>query len=484
MQNHRKFPAFFGLTLSSLLILSIMLIFTAVLFVQPARAAEVTLAWDANTEPDLAGYKVYWGTASRSYQNNADVGNQTTYTVTGLSEGVTYYFAATAYDIYGNESGYSNEVVYTVPGFPEMSVAGNGQNIADGDATPSTGDHTDFGLANVSGDTVTRTYTISNTGTGDLSLTGSPPVAVSGTNAGDFTVTAQPSSPVPPGGSTTFQVSFDPGAEGLRTAGLSVPNDDSDENPYNFSIQGTGGIPPEPEMVVLGNGQNIADGDSTPSASDHTDFGSVSLLGGTVARTYTVSNTGNADLVLSGSPRVALSGAHAADFTVTAQPASPVAAGGGTTFQVTFEPGAEGLRSASVSVANNDGDENPYNFSIQGSGSMPAETVASPGAPDGPSNGYTVTLYSYSTGGSSTNYGDEVQYLLDWGDGTDSGWLAVGTATTSKMWTQPGTYLVRAKARCAQHTGVESDWSGSLSVAIVRDTNPPVEPRGLRIGQR
>src|SRR5581483_292094 len=59
----------------------------------------------------------------------------------------------------------------------------------------------------------------------------------------------------------------------------------------------------------------------------------------------------------------------AADFTVTTQPASPVAAlNGTTTFVITFVPGAAGLRTATVSIANDDADENPYTFAIQGTG--------------------------------------------------------------------------------------------------------------------
>jgi fibronectin type 3 domain-containing protein len=81
-----------------------------------AMAAQATLAWDPNTESDLAGYKVHYGTASGSYTVHTDVHNVTTYTVTGLTAGQTYYFAATAYDTSGNESGYSNPVSYAVPG--------------------------------------------------------------------------------------------------------------------------------------------------------------------------------------------------------------------------------------------------------------------------------------------------------------------------------------------------------------------------------
>ena len=79
-------------------------------------ADPVTLQWDANTEPDLKGYKIYYGTSSRNYTHSVDVGNVTTYQLTDLTEDQTYYIAVTAYDTDDNESGYSNEVIYTVPG--------------------------------------------------------------------------------------------------------------------------------------------------------------------------------------------------------------------------------------------------------------------------------------------------------------------------------------------------------------------------------
>lgn len=123
---------------------------------------------------------------------------------------------------------------------PEINVKGNGVSIASGDVTPTTTDHTDFGGTAVVGGTITRTFTIENTGSMNLTLSGSPAVVVSGANASDFTVVAIPSSPIAAGGNTTFQVTFDPSATGTRTATLSIANDDADENPYTFAIQGTG----------------------------------------------------------------------------------------------------------------------------------------------------------------------------------------------------------------------------------------------------
>ncbi len=74
-----------------------------------AYSGTANLSWNANTEPDLSSYKVYMGTASGNYGTPVSVGNTTSHTLTGLSDG-TYFFAITAIDTSGNESGFSNEV--------------------------------------------------------------------------------------------------------------------------------------------------------------------------------------------------------------------------------------------------------------------------------------------------------------------------------------------------------------------------------------
>jgi len=73
----------------------------------------VTLTWTANGEPDLAGYKVYVGTASGTYSFPGSAfltGKVTSYTVSTLPKGQTYFFAISAYDSAGNESALSAEV--------------------------------------------------------------------------------------------------------------------------------------------------------------------------------------------------------------------------------------------------------------------------------------------------------------------------------------------------------------------------------------
>lgn len=86
------------------------------LWVGPARAAHnVTLAWNANTETNLAGYKLYWGTASGSYTRSNVLNTVTSGTITNLSSSVTYFFAVTAYNTAGLESGFSTQVSWTSP---------------------------------------------------------------------------------------------------------------------------------------------------------------------------------------------------------------------------------------------------------------------------------------------------------------------------------------------------------------------------------
>jgi len=94
-------------TISSILAASLLLL---VLFPPRLSASSLTLAWDPNTEPDLAGYKVYYGTQSGDYDDAIDVGDVIQYTVWGLEPETRYYLALTAYDISRNESDFSWEV--------------------------------------------------------------------------------------------------------------------------------------------------------------------------------------------------------------------------------------------------------------------------------------------------------------------------------------------------------------------------------------
>lgn len=89
------------------------------------HSADVKLAWDANTEPDITGYRVHQGSSSRNYTRVIEAtGLSTTRTVSGLTAGATYFFAVTAINSSGLESDYSNEVRYTVPTSPSPNPPG------------------------------------------------------------------------------------------------------------------------------------------------------------------------------------------------------------------------------------------------------------------------------------------------------------------------------------------------------------------------
>ncbi len=129
-----------------------------------------------------------------------------------------------------------------------------------------------------------------------------------------------------------------------------------------------------PEMRVEGNSTEILDGDVTPSTTDHTDFGNVPV-GTTLTRQFTIKNIGNQTLNLSGSPIVSISGSS--QFVVSLQPSSSSITGpsGSLTFEVTYSPSTFNNQTASISIANNDANENPYNFTISGTGSYAANST-------------------------------------------------------------------------------------------------------------
>lgn len=173
---------------------------------------------------------ISWFAASTG---GSSLGTGTSFTTPTISTTTTYYVETT------NASCTSSPrtAVTATVNSPEINILGNAISITDGDATPSTTDWTEFGSMETSTGIITKTYTIQNTGTSALSIGA---ITISGTNAADFTVTTSPSASIAAGGSTTFAVSFNPSTLGLKTAAISVINGDANENPYDFSIQGTG----------------------------------------------------------------------------------------------------------------------------------------------------------------------------------------------------------------------------------------------------
>jgi hypothetical protein len=96
---------------------------------------------------------------------------------------------------------------------------------------------------------------------------------------------------------------------------------------------------------------------------------------------------------------------------------------------------------------------------------QPTETVSVPDTPTGLAAGNAGVSLDYTTGGSVSSMGHPVEYRFDWDDGTSmSPWSA--TTTVSHSWAAAGTYNVKAQARCATHSAVESAWSSGIDVVI------------------
>jgi len=181
------------LGLLSFVISTLILAFSATF----AHSAEVTLAWDPNTAQDLAGYKIYYktefsgppynGTGFTEGDSPIDVGNQMEFTLHGLTDDVTYFFVATAYDTEGLESDYSEELIYETGNHPPVADAGPDQTVNEGVAVTLDGSNStdpDDGIASYlwkqtsgplvilsSADEIQSTFTAPDVGPNGASLT-------------------------------------------------------------------------------------------------------------------------------------------------------------------------------------------------------------------------------------------------------------------------------------------------------------------------
>ena len=252
-----------------------------------------------------------------------------------------------------------------------LVISGNGLAISNGDITPNAADFTDFGSLNI-GSSQNNTFVLRNDGTGGSANSrritfDNPSVVISGVDAAQFSIISGPNSGNTLAGSGAIfspdlVIRFTPAAPvGVKNARVTVRyTNNAGILTYVYDIRGN--AMSQPEMDIQGNGYSIVDGDVTPSIPDFTDFGTTSV-GSNVAKTYYIYNTGVIALNLGA---ITFSGPNAADFSITSLPAVSIAPGGNTTFVITFSPLTNGTKTATFSIVNDDSNENPYNFNIQG----------------------------------------------------------------------------------------------------------------------
>lgn len=318
-------------------------------------------------------------------------------TTTGVISGTpgatgTFLIAITA----TNAGGFDEQTLIltvTNPG-PEINVrgaTGGTNNIINGNIIPNAFNNTLFASIAV-GANQDKDYRIQNLGVTNLTLTGVPRVQISGVHAADFTVITQPISPIVSGANSVFVIRFSPLAGGVRNATVSIINNDSDENPYTFAIQG-GGL--APDINIVGNGNQVLSGSTIPDLNNHTNFGNANVTAATKLRNFFIINLGGDILDITS---VTITGTHAADFTVTGVPSATVGLNNSTTLGITFDPSALGLREALITIINNVPGKSPFTFAISGVGIDFDECLIG-------GSSTIKTQQFVSTGGSAWGYG-------------------------------------------------------------------------------
>lgn len=308
-----------------------------------------------------------------------------------------------------------------------------------------------------------QNFTASGTNlTNDLVITPTTNYEISTTSGGTYSSSAITLTPTSGSASSPIYVKL--------KAGLAVGNYNSEV----INVTSTGATAktvtcsgsvtaPAPNINLQGNTANITNGSTTPSATNHTDFGSQDITAGTIVRTFTIQNTGSDPLILTGSsPYAIISGTNAADFTVTAIPATNVTSLGTTTFQVTFDPSATGTRTATITIANNDSTKNPYTFAIQGTGTdIPAN-------PSGTISGTTPACSSTTLTYTGTIPSGVTYYWQTTATGTST----ANNATATYSVATSGNYYVNANKNGVWSTGATSAYAVVINQAPTITTNP------------
>lgn len=239
-------------------------------------------------------------------------------------------------------------------------------NVTDGTDNISVNGTYAFGAKTLNSNT-DKIFTIENLGDANLTLSGSPILALTGTNADQFSIQAQPTTPIAASAHVHFTLRFTPTSAGAKVAAIAIGNNDADEATYTINLTGTG---TDPEI-------NVKHGVTSMVSGNSYSFGTCTVATNTDI-TFTIENTGNQLLTLSGSPYIVLAGTDPTEFSVLSQPEGFITAGGSSTFGIRFTPTGLGAKSATIAIASDDLDENPFNITLSGTGGAAPSGGSSP----------------------------------------------------------------------------------------------------------
>ncbi|MBN3869292.1 choice-of-anchor D domain-containing protein [Nostoc sp. JL33] len=220
---------------------------------------------------------------------------------------------------------------------PEIQVLNGTVDITDGSTTPI-----NFGEILV-GETLTKTFTIKNTGIAVLNLSNLK-------LPNGFSLVGTLPTSVAANASTTISVALNPTTPGTYSGSFSLNNNDVNESPFDFAISGTVNTP---EIQVLNGTVDITDGSTTAI-----NFGDTTV-GDSLTKTFTIKNTGTGALKLS---NLKLPDG----FSLVGTLPTSVAANASTTISVALNPTTSGTYGGSLSLNNNDINESPFDFAISG----------------------------------------------------------------------------------------------------------------------
>ena len=160
--------------------------------------------------------------------SNGSVAQNVNATISGLAPSTTYHFRMSGGSAFGRASG--GDVTFTTLAGPDIAVEQPAGRLL-------TGGTSVMNFVAVVGASITKTFTIRNTGT--LNLT-SLAISSAGVNVADFSITTPGATTLAPGGSTTFDVTFNASTPGVKTAALHITSNDPDESPFDINLIGTG----------------------------------------------------------------------------------------------------------------------------------------------------------------------------------------------------------------------------------------------------
>lgn len=194
-----------------------------------------------------------------------------------------------------------------------------------------------------------------------------PTVQLTTSNANEFKLKSSPPKIIPAGGAE-FEVDVRALQEGRRSARLKLETNALRRFPVDISLELTGLPVPAPMEIRNGDRAPIPNGSTDAARGLGNNFETAIIGDPAVTKTYTIVNRRTESMRLTGSPRVAISGPNAADFTVTAQPADSIATFRNTTFTIAFAPQDVGKRTATITIDSDTPGLQKFTFTIEGTG--------------------------------------------------------------------------------------------------------------------